>query len=141
MHDTLLPMNKNPSYFLFGNTYPFPLIRGWKVEVEPISMGVFHEEVKDTRVLSYWGHENTRKAAEEVAGMSLKPRTERPALHLSKENLPMLDGEVFDRCYLLSPDSCHVTRPDVGCALAADTIVGWTMLRMHWKTRLLESDY
>jgi hypothetical protein len=72
-------------------------------------------------------------AAESVLGVSLQPKTERPAIMLSAEGLPMLEGEVFDVCWLLSPDYEQGFRPAIGTEVRLEQITGWHILKLTWR--------
>lgn len=85
------------------------------------------------KVASFWGHENSRGAAEAVLGVSLATRGERPAVTLSPDGLPMLDGEVYSSCWLLSPDYPDGFRPAIGSEVNPEQIKGWHVLKLTWK--------
>ena len=99
---------------LIGNSFPFSLIRSDKVVVESKNLDSLRKEVDGSLLFSFWGHANTRALAESQLGVSLKPRSERPAITLSEKGLPMLAGETFDLCWLLSPDYPKGFRPAIG---------------------------
>ena len=101
--------------------------------MESKPLAALKEALADAEVASFWGHENTRAAAEGVLGISLAPRTERPAVTLSPEERPMLDGEEFDTCWLLSPDYPEGFRPPIGVEVSPDQIVGWHVLKLTWQ--------
>ena len=113
---------------LVGNSFPLPLIRR-AAEIAPQPAEAFP---RDARIVSYWGHANTLAAANAFLGVDLTPETERPALSLSPELLPSLNGESFDECWVLSPDYAEGFRPAVGSEVSPDKIKGWTMLRIVW---------
>ena len=51
---------------LIGNTFPVTLVRGWRVALEEVPAGALREVLgrAGARVYSFWGHEETRRAAE-----------------------------------------------------------------------------
>ncbi|MBR4171315.1 MAG: hypothetical protein IKR48_06655 [Kiritimatiellae bacterium] len=118
---------------LIGNSFPFSLIRCKRLIVESESIRVLQETLTGAEVVSFWGHTNTRAAAEAVLGVSLAPHTERPAVTLSPTNLPMLDGDVFDTCWLLSPDYPEGFRPAIGVEVGPEQIEGWHVLKLTWQ--------
>ncbi len=118
---------------LIGNSFPFSLVRCARLVAESSSLSVLKKELVGARVVSFWGHANTRSAAEELLGVSLEPKVERPALLLSDDARPMLDGEVFDVCWLLSPDYLEGFRPPIGSEVALSQIDGWHVLKLTWE--------
>ena len=68
---------------LIGNSFPFSLIRCNRLIVEQKPISELKDAVSVTEVASFWGHENTRTAAESVLGISLATHGERPAVTLS----------------------------------------------------------
>ena len=118
---------------LIGNSFPFSLVRCERLVVESVPLAVLQTALADAEVVSFWGHENTRVAAERVLGVSLTPRTERPAVTLSPAKRPMLYGEEFDTCWLLSPDYQEGFRPAIGQEVGADQIKGWHVLKLTWQ--------
>lgn len=83
-------------------------------------------------VVSFWGHENTRAAAEGVLGVSLKPKVARPALTVASDGCPSLEGESFKTCWVLSPDYVEGFRPAIGQEVAPESITGWSVVKMEW---------
>ena len=118
---------------LIGNSFPFSLIRCKRLLVESKPLTDLEEVLADAEVVSFWGHENTRAAAEGVLGVSLAPRAERPAVTLSPDKRPMLYGEVFDVCWLLSPDYPGGFRPAIGVEVSPNQIAGWHVLKLTWQ--------
>ena len=116
---------------LIGNTFPTSLFRS-DAAVHVVSVDEVRSVLSGAEIHSFWGHANTLAAAEALLGASLKPKTERPALLLSPEGCPMLDGIVFSSCYICSPDYRPGFRPAIGEEVPADAIVGWQMLRIDW---------
>ncbi|MBP5509340.1 MAG: hypothetical protein J6Z49_00305 [Kiritimatiellae bacterium] len=126
--------NKTEQRVLIGNVFPFSLVRCKRLIVESEAISTLRAVLAGgAGVASFWGHENTRAAAEAVLGVSLAPRTERPALTLSPGKCPMLDGEVFDVCWLLSPDYPEGFRPAIGEEVSPDQIAGWHVLKLTWQ--------
>lgn len=130
-------MNKQrtESKILIGNSFPFSLVRCPRLLVESVSLAELKSHFAGSEIVSFWGHANTRMAAESVLGVSLLPKTERPAIVLTAEGLPMLDGEVFDTCWLLSPDYQQGFRPAIGQEVGPGMISGWHVLKLTWKGR------
>jgi len=123
----------NKRKVLIGNSFPFSLIRCKRLIVESESISVLQETLTGTEVASFWGHTNTRAAAEAVLGVSLAPHTERPVVTLSSECRPMLDGEEFGICWLLSPDYPEGFRPAIGTEVTPEQIAGWHVLKLTWQ--------
>ena len=82
------------------------LIRGHRVEIREIPLEELRTLLADAEVASFWGHENTRAAAEAILGVSLAPRTARPALTLDAEGYPRAFID-FGK-YELSFEQAHV---------------------------------
>ena len=118
---------------LIGNAFPLSLMRSARITVESMSVADLHAALADAPVASFWGHENTRPAAESVLGVSLVPKTPRPALVLDADNYPSLDGRSFRICWVLSPDYRPGFRPAIGEEVAADAIKGWHVLKLTWQ--------
>ena len=91
------------------------------------------EAVCGKTVVSFWGHANTLVAVNAWLGIDLKPKTERPALCLSEDKLPQLDGMTHNTCYILSPDYRDGFRPAIGSEVDASDITGWQVLRICWE--------
>ena len=121
------------SKLLIGNSFPFSLVRCARLIVESKPLAALKEALADAEVASFWGHENTRAAAERVLGVSLAPRTERPAVTLSPAQRPMLYGEEFGTCWLLSPDYPEGFRPAIGTEVSPAQIAGWHVLKLTWQ--------
>lgn len=117
--------------FLVGNSFPLSLIRR-KVVIEEATMTEFKTLCQEGGLHSFWGHENTRVAAEEVLGVSVKPKEERPAVTLTADGFPTLDGVIFDLCYVLSPNYKDAFRPKIGEEVPSEQIASWHLLKMIW---------
>lgn len=126
----------NDRKILVGNAFPFSLIRCGRLTVESKSPEELRSALNGAEVMSFWGHGNTRAAAESLLGVSLAPRTERPALSLSADGRPMLDGHTFDTCWIVSPDYPGGFRPAIGVEVSADLIKGWHILKLTWQGNL-----
>ena len=120
------------SPLLIGNTFPLPLIRR-SVRITLSSREELLRLTADRPVASFWGHANTLAAVNEWLGIDLTPATERPALALSPEQLPMLDGQAYCECYVLSPDYRPGFRPAIGVEVGPQDILGWQVLRLKWE--------
>ena len=118
---------------LIGNAFPFSLVRCEWLAVESRPLEALQTALSGAKVVSFWGHANTRAAAERVLGVSLLLRKERPAVMLSPDRRPMLDGEVFGECWLLSPDYPAGFRPAIGQEVAPEQIAGWHVLKLTWQ--------
>ncbi len=123
------------SRLLIGNSFPFSLVRCARLVVEQRPVAELRVALAGAEVASFWGHENTRTAAEGVLGVSLRPRMERPAVTLSSGGLPMLDDETFDTCWLLSPDYPDGFRPPIGVEVTPEQIAGWHVLKLTWHSK------
>lgn len=124
---------RQKNHVLVGNAFPLSLVRNTRLMVESKSVDDLREMLVGAEVVSFWGHENTRLAAEAVLGVSLAPKTPRPAILLSSESRPQLDGRTFDICWILSPDYRAGFRPAIGQEVAATAIVGWHVLKLTWQ--------
>jgi hypothetical protein len=120
---------KVPRAILVGNTFPPSLIRRRAV-FDPLPLGRLRTELEQARVVSFWGHASTVRAASMLVGLDLTPAQERPALSLSPENLPTLASETFHECWVLSPSCAPGYRPAVGEEVSAEKITGWQVLHI-----------
>ena len=114
---------------LVGNSFPFPLIRG-NVKIVTQELGDFPVSAE---IHSFWGHENTLRAASDFLKVELTPKTDRPTLKLSENNRPMLDGKEFTECWIISPNYVENFRPEIGGEVAAEQIRDWTILKIIWE--------
>ena len=117
---------------LVGNSFPLSLIRR-RVVIEPRPVEAFRQCLRTSCVRSFWGHANTLAAAGTFAGTDLTPRKERPAVLLSGDGFPMLEGQVFTECWILSPSYREGFRPAVGEEVAGEDIENWQVLHMEWE--------
>ena len=111
---------------LIGNTYPTALIRR-RVVVTPISLKEAKRLLKDG-FKSFWGHSNTIQVANKQLGIDVTPKTERPALSLTEDNFPSLNGKTFKQVLVLSSSCSGTYRPKIGEEVPEDKIVGWQCL-------------
>ena len=117
--------------FIISNSFPFSLIRR-RVVVEPRGLEELRLQLKKGSWQSTWGHTNTVANASSIVGVDLRPCTERPAIDLSSENLPLYNGQVFDECWLLSPQYLPGYRPQPGEQTPSEKIIGWQVLQIKW---------
>ena len=117
---------------LVGNSFPLSLVRHGEVRMTCPSLAEFRSMIGSCEIVSFWGHENTRAVAEGVLGASLRPAVARPALTVSPEGRPMLDGETFDACWVLSPDYVPGYRPAIGTEVGPESITGWCVVKLEW---------
>ena len=117
------------SKILIGNSFPLSLIRR-QVVITPCVLDELRQQLSVNEIVSFWGHRNTLAAVNRCLGADLAPAVERPALSLSAEKLPVYDGEVFDECWILSPEYRDGFRPAVGEEVAAEQILGWQCLHL-----------
>ena len=107
---------------LVGNSFPFPLLRR-AVDIQPVPLEAFP---RDVEICSFWGHSNTLALASEFLAIDLTPKTERPVLVLSENQLPTFNGEEFSECWILSPNYAEVFRSPIGTETPAEKIKDWT---------------
>ncbi len=124
---------RQKNHVLVGNAFPLSLVRNTRLLVESKSVDDLREMLVGAEVVSFWGHENTRLAAEAVLGVSLAPKMPRPAITLSAEARPQLEGYTFDTCWVLSPDYRKDFRPAIGQEVPLDAIRGWHVLKLTWQ--------
>ena len=123
--------NTDEKKVLIGNSFPLSLIRR-SVHIEPIDREELLAAIKGREIVSFWGHANTLSAANGWLGVDLTPKTERPALCLSDDKLPQLDGVEYKTCFILSPDYRSGLRPAIGSEVDAVDILGWQVLKISW---------
>ena len=117
---------------LIGNSFPLSLIRR-SVRIEPVGRDELLAAVKGRPIASFWGHANTLAVANGWLGVDLTPKAERPALSLSEDKLPLLDGVECQECFILSPDYRPGFRPAIGSEVDATDILGWQVLKIIWE--------
>lgn len=116
---------------LVGNTFPLSLIRR-EVTITQVPLEYVKKELQTKSISSYWGHSNTLDVASRILDKNVTPEIERPALMLSKENYPMLNGRTFRECWVLSPDYKPGFRPKAGDIVQEPDIIGWQILHLKW---------
>ncbi len=116
---------------LIGSTFPLSLIRrSVLITIEDFER--LKDLLKQKKVVSFWGHQTTITVANQLLGVDVNPLTPRPALRLTQDNFPSLDGSVFNECWVLSPDYYEGYRPKIGEEVSSDKISGWQVLRIKW---------
>ncbi len=123
---------KNKNRILVGNSFPFSLIRA-VVTVTPVEIEHFRNIVAKAEIHSYWGHNSTIVAANQLLQIDVTPESERPALHLSQFNRPILNGYEFIECWILSPNFIENFRPRIGEEVLPEKIKSWHVLNIRWK--------
>lgn len=121
---------------LIGNSFPQSLIRK-TVVTRPIFLSDAKELLKGG-FDSFWGHTNTIRAASEILGVDVTPKskylqpdgTYRPAVELDDDLNPYFDGKSYTSIILLSPEYERGYRPKIGEEVSADKIVAWQTLLM-----------
>ncbi len=119
---------------LIGSTFPLSLIRK-QVVIKPKDINVLKENLLNAQIFSFWGHSNTLKIANKILGYDLTPLTERPALKLNDEKLPILNGISFDKCWILSPNYIKGFRPQIGVEVTNSEILDWEILEINWSKK------
>ena len=122
----------SPSPVLLGNAFPLSLIRR-PVRIEPVSLDTLRRAIIARSVCSFWGHANTLTVAAKLLETDITPRDTRPAITLTDTYQPMLNGIVFDDCWILSPDYEPGFRPTIGQEVSETAIQGWQVLHITWE--------
>ena len=117
---------------LLGNSFPLSLIRR-AVRIEPRTLAELRQAIAVQGCISYWGHDNTLAAAKQFLGFDPAPCRERPALTLSGDGLPLLDGVAYDEVWVLSPDYADGFRPHIGVEVVPEQITNWQVLRIQFR--------
>jgi hypothetical protein len=117
---------------LIGNSFPLSLIRR-AVTIQPQTPTALRNAMRDVHVVSFWGHANTLQLAETFLECGLAPKSERPVLNLSGENLPTLGNQTFSEAWILSPDYIGNFRPAAGEEVSPEKIRGWQILKITWE--------
>ena len=118
-------MSKN---VLVGNAFPLSLVRR-AVHITPQKSDAFPRNAK---LFSFWGHTNTLPHVNAFLGIDLTPKSDRIALTLNDDLLPQLCGEVFQECWIISPNYTENFRPEIGEEISAQKIKSWTFLKVTW---------
>ena len=124
-------MNKTKS-ILIGNAFPMTLIRR-PIQIAPQPLTALQHAADGAELCSFWGHENSRAAAEAFCGLLLRPETERRSITLNSEGFPILGSRAFSECWVLSPDYIDNFRPAIGQEVPQNKIRGWQILKLTWK--------
>lgn len=114
---------------LLGSTFPLSLIRR-RANIEPGDLDELRRRLASEGFVSFWGHDNTRNAAEVVLGVDPAPRERRPSITLDSNLFPCLGGRSFQEVWVLSPDFEFGFRPATGIEVPAEQIEGWKALRL-----------
>lgn len=117
---------------LIGSTFPLGLIRR-PAHIAPASLDELRQRLRVEGFLSFWGHENTRAAAQKLLGVDPGPDIERPVLTLSPDALPCLKGLRFSEVWVLSPDYRAEFRPRPGEEVPLAAITAWQVLRITFQ--------
>jgi hypothetical protein len=119
---------------LVGNSFPWALVERPIRAIPASQVDLQTACLSATGVHSFWGHPSTLQAASAFAGLDLTPRSARPALVLSPENLPTLDGHSFDEVWLISPRYHSPSfRPRENSPVGPEEIARWQVLRITWE--------
>lgn len=122
-------MNKR---FITGNSFPMNLIRR-KAVITPESLDNYLAALDSGSWESFWGHANTLRSVNQLCRHDLSPRVERPALQTDEEGYPVLYGEAFKECWVLSPEYASGFRPAIGVEVSAEQIKDWQVLHISWE--------
>ena len=116
---------------LLGNSFPLSLVRR-AVRIDPRTVEELRKEVAERGCISYWGHANTLSAAKAFLGFDPAPSSDRPALALNDDSMPVFEGIAFHKVWILSPDYLPGFRPDICHEVTPEQIPGWQVLRMDF---------
>ena len=129
------PAGCSGNLMFVGNSFPMSLVTT-PVLITPIGIAWLISRAAEMAIVSLWGHENTRKIAEELLGVSLKPATERPALVPNPEGKGVALASdptiVSYRVYILTPCYRPGFRPAIGVEVTPADIIGWTALKVEF---------
>jgi hypothetical protein len=121
-----------PEPILLGSTFPLSLIRR-TVIIRPQSLETLRTQLAGRPVVSFWGHPNTVADARQHLGIDVTPPNgQRPALSLTTDQLPLLEGQVFTECWVLSPEYAKGFRPGIGQEVGKEKLTGWQVLQIVW---------
>ncbi len=124
-------MTANSKSILVGNIFPLNLIRR-RVIIEPVSPEELRSQLALHEPVSFWGHESTLPHANALLGKDITPAEKRPALELNDAGLPVLEGQEFDECWVLSPVFAPGVRPGFGEEVGPEQIERWQVLKLQW---------
>lgn len=129
------PAGCSGNLMFVGNSFPMSLVTTPALIV-PVSLAWLISRAAECSIVSLWGHENTRKIAEELLGVSLKPATERPALvpNPKRRGVALASDPTIGstRVYLLTPIYRPGFRPAIGVEVTPADIIGWTALKVEF---------
>lgn len=134
---TIVKVERMSERYLITNSYPFSLVRR-EVHVRPVDMEWVKGKLNNSYFGSAWGHANTINTINQMLGVDVTPTEERPAIVLSEEGFPMLNGETFHSVIVISPDFVEGYRPDLREEITEDVIIGWHALLLEFD--LIESN-
>lgn len=130
-----LTWRASASTMFVGNSFPMSLVTT-PVLITPVSLAWLIPRAAECAIVSLWGHENTRKIAEKLLCVSLKPATERPALvpnpkgkGVALASDPTIGSTLV---YLLTPSYRPGFRPAIGVEVTPADILGWTALKVEF---------
>ena len=116
---------------LLGNAFPLSLIRR-RVVIEPATMDELRHRLHAEGFLSYWGHADTLDTAAALLGVDVTPCALRPVLRLNDEHLPLLNDQVFQEVWVLSPCYTLGFRHEADQAAPPTQIVDWEVLKLSF---------
>ncbi len=119
---------------LITNVFPFSLVRR-KMLAEPIEMDDVIKMTKAGQFKSAWGHKNTITAVNNVLGVDITPKEDRPALVLDENNFPTLYGIKFSTVIIISPNFMPGFRPAIGEEVCEKKIKSWTALKLNFDVK------
>lgn len=130
-----LTWRASASTMFVGNSFPMSLVTT-PVLITPVSIAWLILHAAESAIVSLWGHENTRKIAEELLGVGLKPATERPALvpYPKGKGVALASDPTIGstRVYLLTPIYRPGFRPAIGVEVTPADIVRWSALEVEF---------
>ena len=106
---------------LVGNIFPTSLIRR-PVRIWPVSESEAKSYLDLNDVDSFWGHENTLKTVNKKFNRDFTPRSNRPAVTLDVDGIPVLHGQRFEKVLVISPDYKEGFRPAIGVEVGEEDI-------------------
>lgn len=109
---------------LLGNTFPLTLVRR-RCQMLPIPMEMATQLLALDGFESFWGHSNTTAAAKAQLGLDVTPTTDRPAITLDEQLLPVLNGTTATEVLVVSPEYRPGFRPAMGVEVGPEDILGW----------------
>lgn len=116
---------------LVGNSFPLSLVRR-RVQIDPLALDEARQVLACRKFVSFWGHENTLRVAENLLGVDLSPRSARPALTLDAENLPCLDEISSPFVLVVCPEYVAGFRPGIGTEVPPEKIRGFQSVVLNF---------